>query len=65
MGGGGRGGEYGREKGLTNERPQINHMRRGPIRGLTKNTLGLDIKHTHTRTDIAATRPNRPSWPIR
>ena len=52
----------GRKGGLTNDRPQTDHVIWGPIRGQNKNYMGR--VHTYIHTDIATTRPNRPSGPI-
>ena len=38
--------------GLTNEKPQTNHVIRGPMRGLGKSCMGRR-QHADTTTDIA------------
>ena len=44
------GSAYGREGGLTNERPGSGHVIWGPIRGLEKNRMGRGQTDTHTHT---------------
>ena len=48
---------YGKEGGLTNERPQTDQVIWGPMRGLKKVDTYICI---YTYMDIATTRPNRP-----
>ena len=60
-------GGYGRVGGLTNERHPTDHVIWGPMRGLKK-SHGKGTYKIHTYkiwSDIATTRPNRPSGPIR
>ena len=40
--------------GLTNERPQTDHVIRGPMRGLEKNRIGRG--QTHKQTDTLTLR---------
>ena len=43
------GGEWGRERGRTNERPGADHVISGPMRGLEKNCTRWH-KHTNRQT---------------
>ena len=45
--------------GLTNGRPQTDHVISRPLRGLEKNHMGRG-QDADTATDIPTTRPSRP-----
>ena len=48
----------------ANERPQTDHVIRGPMRGLKKNCMGRGLtKKQRQHMDIATTRPTRPRGP--